>query len=772
MDSRDHSHRPDRPSTGNASEAASHQPRLPRFSLQRPVTVLVLLVTVLVVGVVATIGIPVELIPHGYTNPSLTIFVPWRDSPPREVLEKITEPLEEELGTVKGLDRVSSRSNVGRSRVYLSFKQDTDMDLAYREVRDRIQRARRSFPDDADKVYIFKHDSAGIPVYVIGVAVDTTVTDVYNLIEKQIVLPLERTDGVANVEVNGLEEKEILIELDRDRTEASGLNIYQLAQELGGDSFTMASGKVREGGKKLLLRSVARYHDIDELRWRPVAPGIRLSDIATVKYEEPEKRYRVRAMSLPAYALVVFKEGEANARDVCRKLNIVYEQLEKDPRLSGVQFLQIFDQGDVIDESLHTLLQSGAIGGFSAALVLFFFLRRFRVTMIVTTAIPLSLLVALTVMYFSAQTVNIISMLALMVCVGLLVDNSVVVAENIDRMHKAGLSRRNAAIQGAGEIGIAITMSTLTTVVVFLPVALVQGPGQFFLLRMAIPICIALLSSLLVALVGIPLGVYLTLPSSEQRAEATPGILRRILRSSYETSFGRMNRFYNRLLQRALHSRIDLVLVLIVVFAATIQVMNARDLRFVDVQDNEKSGFNIDVEMASSSTLEETGEWFLKAEKVVQDHAQEFGLEGWFLFHTKTSGSLQGWFTTPRSTKLTPREVNERVVELLPKKPGMKLHTGEESQVNEDKGQGVFRITLNGENVDLLERVSKQLEEVFLDVPGVLGMRRANEAAPNELGLVIDRDRAQRVRPPPESRPPSGGAARGRIEGARGRATG
>ncbi len=396
------------------------EPSLPRFSLRRPITVLVLLAAVIVVGLVAALGIPVELIPKGFTNPSLTVFVPWRDSPPREVLEKVTQPLEDEMGTVRGLESVSSASSVGRSRVFLRFKQSTDMDLAYREVRDRVERARRTFPDDADKVYIFKHDTSGIPVYVVGVAVDPDVSDAYNLIQKQIVLPLERTDGVAKVEVQGLEEKEILIELDRNRTEAAGLNIYQMAQELGSDSFTMASGKVYEGGKKLLLRSVARYRNIDELRNRPVAPGIRLKDVATVKYEEPEKQYRVRAMSRPAYALVVFKEGEANARAVCRRLDKVYEELEADPRLSSVEFLEIFDQGDVIQESLRTLLQSGAIGGLIAGLVLFFFLRRFRVTMVVNLAIPLSLLVALTVMFFAGQSINIISMLALMVSVGLL----------------------------------------------------------------------------------------------------------------------------------------------------------------------------------------------------------------------------------------------------------------------------------------------------------------------------------------------------------------
>jgi HAE1 family hydrophobic/amphiphilic exporter-1 len=300
--------------------------RLTRFSLDRRVSVFVLLVSVLVVGGIAASGLPVELFPQGFDPPFLRIMIPWSDAPPREILEKISEPLEEELSTVRGIDRVVSVSSVGSSRVFLTFKQGTDMDLAYREVRDRIERARRDFPDDVDRIFTFKEDVSGIPVSVFGVAVDPTVGDVYNLIDKLIVRRLERVDGVASVTVNGLEEKEILIELDRERTEAAGLNIYQLAQQLGNDSFTLASGKVFEGDRKLLLRSVAHYSSIDELRARPVSVNFTLGDIATIRYEEPEKLYRVRAMSQPAYAIVILKEGDANVREVSDRIHTVFEE--------------------------------------------------------------------------------------------------------------------------------------------------------------------------------------------------------------------------------------------------------------------------------------------------------------------------------------------------------------------------------------------------------------------------------------------------------------
>jgi len=725
---------------------------LTRFALRRRISVLVLLMTALVVGGVAASGVPVELFPKGFTPSFLRIQIPWRDAPPREVLEKISEPLEEELSTVKGLDRIVSVSSVGASRVFLTFKHGTDMDLAYREVRDRIERARREFPDDVDRVFTFKEDVSGIPVSVLGVAVDPSVTDSYNLIDKNIIRRLERVDGVANVEANGLEEKEILIELDRERTESAGLNIFDLAQQMRDDSFTMASGHVYEGQRKLLLRSVARYDDIAALENRPVSEtGIRLKDIANVTYGEPDKDYRVRAMSRPAYAIVIFKEGDANVREVSARIDDTFREMQVDPRLSGVETIKIFDQGEVVGEQLGVLLQSGMIGGIVAGLVLFFFLRRFRVTMVVNLAVPLSLLIAVTVMFFAGESLNLLSLLALMVCVGLLVDNSVVVAENIDRLHRAGARRRDAAVSGAGEIALAITMSTLTTIVVFLPVSLVEGQAQFFLLRMSIPISVALAASLVVAMVIVPLGVVLTLPKDRDadrarrlRGQGPRGRIDRAMRRGYDLTFERLNTLYNRLLARSLRHRMELVALLVVTAVATGAWWNAQGLDIVDQQEDERSGFEIDVDMPDHYTLEETEDWFLRAEALVEEHAEELGLEGWFLFHGKTRGELQGWFATPRTVDLTPQEVTQRVVEMLPERAGMELSTGRESQVDDEGGGGdTWRVTLNGEDADQLEDVAEQLEEVFLNVDGVLGIRRDNVEQPNELGLVVDRDRAR-----------------------------
>ncbi len=720
---------------------------LPRFSLNRRIGVLVLLASMVVVGVVAALGIPLELIPSGFSPPFLAVNVPWRDAPAQEVLEKVVMPLEDELSTVRGIESMFSFSTTGFGRCFLNFKSGTDMDVAYREVRDRIERARALLPEDADRIYIRKEDESAIPVFVVGLAIDPEITDAYTLVQKQIVVRLQRLDGVASVQVNGLLEKEIFIELDRELTEAAGLNIYALAQELGADNFTMASGDVRTAGRKLLLRSVARYRSLEDLENRMVAPQVRLRDIGEVNYKPPEAFFVVRANSRPAVALIVLKEGDANTLEVARSIRRELRDMQNSPSLQRILMVPLFDQGRVITESLDTLLNSGKIGGIFAVVVLYFFLRRLRMTLIITLAIPLSILIALTAMFFADESLNILSLLALMISVGLLVDNSVVVAENIHRLNRSGVPRREAAIRGTAEIALAIVMATLTTIVVFLPVSLVGGQAQFFLLRLSIPISVALLASLVVAGVFVPLSVYLTLARSDEpggREWFFKPVYRRFVAQverTYHATFGRLNHLYGRLLGVFLRRRLDLVIAVFVVFIIT-YLVPMQKIKFVEIQEEERGGFELEVRLPRSTTLVEAETFFLECEAIVKDSAEELGLSGWFLFHRETSGSIQGFFNNPRTTDLSPREVTEIVLERMPERPGVTYYTGSESE-SEAKGEQVHVITLYGDDSEQLETTAEDLESLFTSIPGVLGVKATGDPAPSELALVIDRDRAQ-----------------------------
>ena len=726
---------------------------LPRFSLNRRVTVLVLLASTVVIGVVAALGIPLEMFPAGYTEPFLSVNAPWRDAPAPETLDKVVLPLEEELSTVRGLDRIVSVARTGSASCYLTFKLGTDMGVAYREVRDRIERAKARLPEDVDRVLIRKQDTSGIPVAVVGVAIDPGLSNTYDLIQNEVVLRLQRIDGVANVQVNGLEEKEILIELDRQRTAASGLNIYELAQQLGGDNFSLSSGNVIAGDKKMLLRSVARYPDVEALRARPVAPNVRLGDIATIKYEEPKKEYRIRVNSMPAVAVEVQKEGDANTLEVSRAVAAEVERIKQNPRLGNTDMAVLMDQGKIIVESLTGLLDSGRVGALLAVAVLFFFLRRVRMTLIITLSIPLSILVALIVMYFAGETLNILSLLGLMICVGLLVDNSVVVAENIYRLHRGGLSRREACFQGAGEIALAITMATLTTMAVFLPVSLVEGQGQFFMQRLTIPIAVSLAASLLVALVFVPLSVYLTLPQTAThgngrgRFSAIHRKVNDVLSRIYDLTLGRLNEGYSRLLAVALKPSHWLYLgaVLFFLFASVMGILGAKAVEFQMTDEEERGGFEVDVEMPQSNTYEESEVFFDEIEGKLEGIKDELGLDGFYFWHGVTYGEIQGWFKTPQVVEISPRQAAEKLLAILPERPGVKYFVNDE-EGGDDDSETLHSFTIYGNEPEQLETVVDELEPLFGGVEGVLAVRKSGQTPLRELALVIDRNRAQRQR--------------------------
>ncbi|WP_428265197.1 efflux RND transporter permease subunit [Haliangium sp.] len=720
---------------------------LPRFSLDRRITVTMLMLTALAFGVVATIGIPLELIPQGFEAPHLNVIAPWRDAPPKEVLDKVVEPLEDELATVGGLEHMSSRSRTGQGRINLEFKSGTDMDVAYREVRDRVLRARANLPDDLEQIEIRKFNQSSLPILFIGVAMDPSVTDPYNLIQQELVVPLQRIDGVASVQSDGLQEKEILIELDREKTAAAGLNVYQVGAELARDNFSLASGDVRYGDKELLLRSMSRFANLDEIRDQLVNPTVRLGDIATVRYAVPEQYWRVRVNGKPALALQVIKEGPANTIEVSNRVKEVFKELQKNPKLQGSEVEILFDQGDTIIESLATLVDSGRIGGIFAVLVLLFFLRRFRLTLIITLAIPLSMVIALIAMYFAGETLNILSLLGLIISVGLLVDNSVVVAENIHRLHREGMPKRAACVRGAGEIALAVVLATLTTVVVFLPIALVEGRAQFFLLRLAIPISVSLAASLVVALVFIPLCVYLTLgkagASRRRRLIAhTHQAMDRSLGGLYRITLAPLNRLYGRILAVALRRRFDIGLAVMAVIMATGAAMKLSSIEFVEVSQEDRKDFRIQVDLPSNYNLEDAESFFAEIEVMMEQTKKELALEGYLLVFAANWGRVEGWF--PNQKDATRLEITDKVMARLPQRAGIKYFSGTEDEGVGKGDRSTYQVVLNGEDADSLATVATALEGQLSAVEGVIGIQRNDEASPNELALVVDRDRAQR----------------------------
>ena len=728
--------------------------RITRQSLSRRVTVFVLFLSILAVGLIATSRLPVEMYPKGQEGHSMEIRTGWSSGVAQESMEKLGLPMEEELSTVRGIDSMDTTCSQTSARVNLRFKRGTDMDVAYREVRDRMERASLRFPEGTNPYRISKRGggtSTTVGRMVIGY---DAYADHYAVIERHIIKPLQRIDGVADVDI-GIRQKDIQIEVDKDRAEAYGLSIHRLSRRLRGDNFTMSSGSVRDGGKKYLLKSSSTFHTMDELRNIPINDTVQLKDIATLKYEVEDPHHPNERWNGKASATVsIRKESEANTVDVSEMVAATVQKMQhNNPALSNYQIELYRNYGDIIKSRLKTLRNNGMLGAIFAALVLFFFLRQFRMTAIIALAIPLCLLISMMMMFFDGESLNTTTIRGLVICVGLLVDNSVVVAENIYRHHQNGMSRSDACIRGVGEISLAVITATLTTIIVFLPSLLIDGEMRFMLYRLALPVVSALLASLGTAIIFIPICDYITLPSRPKQQDIrSDHSIKTLLFNVYQMTFTRFNLWYNRTLGYFLRRRLDLAFILIVLLSTT-YFYAFKEVDFSGRRDEQIEEFHMSFRFPDQFTLEERDSYFETIENIVETNKVEYGISSYSIRYSKHSGSFEGNFAETRNSKTPREEVAEQLYNIFPEIPGLRVYySGQDrGEVRNDKKSEQF-VRLVGDDPQLLESVAENLKPTFEALPGVISlMDRDSDEAPNEMALVVDRDLASSIGINPDS---------------------
>ncbi len=729
----------------NSDDSNNLISRLAGFSLKRRVTMVMILLTILAVGLISASRLPLEMNPRGMEGHYISIRVNWNVGVPQETLDKIGIPMEEELSTVKGIESMETHGYRSGARVELEFKQGTDMDVAYREVRDRLERARTRFPEGTEQPRIYKHQPGAEPAIGFRISYDPD-SEYYDLIEKHVVTPLQRIIGVAEVDF-WIQQREIRIDLNKARAEAYGVNIRQLGNALRSNNLTVASGSVIDGGKKYTLKSSSEFQTIEEIRNIPVSDRVFVRDIADVTYgpEEADRLYRYN--SKPANGIFVKKEGDANTVEVSKEIVKTVEEFKNNPALAGFDFSIFMNQGEEIEERLVHLVDNGKLGAWLAAVVLFFFLRQFRMTLVIALAIPLCLLIALTAMFFAGQTLNSMTIMGLIICVGLLVDNSVVVAENIYRHHQDGLSRLDACVKGASEIGFAITIATLTTLIVFCSALLIEGEMRFAVQNISLPVIASIIASLGAALMFIPLSVYLTL--SKQKTQTRPedpvsfgSALRFYLFRIYEFTFGPLNRVYNRALNFYLGRRLDMTILLIALLCGT--WIMAKSLNTTDKNEELVERFSINVRFPDKYSMEQRLAYFKKVEKLAEEKKDFYGLSAHEVHYGKWYGRFGGFFDVDRDSDLSREEAIQSLFKDFPEEPGVTVMMEGDRGKEDNRDRFMHHIRLVGDDPELLKKVASELKPTFEMIPGVISFLddSSDEDGPSEMALLIDREKA------------------------------
>jgi len=479
--------------------------------VDRPVLTLMVTATLFALGAISFMRLPLRFLPEGLTENRVRLFVPIRlDMAPKEVEDKVVEPLEELLRTIPGVKELRSEAAAGRAFVSVTLDEGMDPTLAAAEVRDRAQRARLRWPPEVDRYFSWKEDASNIPLCFFQILTPARNPEWDHLVEDVVRPRLEAVEGVGRVEMWGSLAETLRIWFDRDKLAAHNVRFRELVQRLRADNFTEPLGEIDNGSERLLVRIDGKFTTLSDIEDFPVQTGLKLEDIARVELVPSVRDRLARYNQKYTYSGMIRTAAGISPVDASANLHAEIDHLKADSRLAGVEFRFLFDQGETIRDSLQTLVSTALQGGALAIVVLWFFLRNLRFTIAIALAIPLALLIVGANMFFAGDSLNVLSMAGMTLAIGMVVDNSVVVLENIRRHRELGFGLRAACIAGVREVSLAVLLATLTTVVVFAPMIFMTKNPQARVMfgSVGVPLSVALLGSLLVALLLLPSGAY------------------------------------------------------------------------------------------------------------------------------------------------------------------------------------------------------------------------------------------------------------------------
>lgn len=481
---------------------------LAELSLRRPVTTAMFFVSMIVIGLLAAFKLPLEQFPD-VNVPFVFVNIPYPGSTPKEIERQITRPAEEALSTLPGIDSMNSTSRADNAGIFIQFSDwDRDISITASEARDRLDAIRSELPADLQRYFVQSFSPTDQPLKMIRFSSDRDMKGSYTLIQRLIQRKLERIPGVARVEITGAPPPEVEIAIDPSRLASHNIGLNELSAKLQAVNFSVSAGDINAGDQRIRVQPIGEIKTVAELNRLPLNDkGLKLSDIADIRYKLQTQDFGRRLDGKPAVGVNVFREQNANLVNVAKSVDDEIERIKTEPELSGIKFINVEDQAESVTSSINELIEAGVIGSLLSIIVLFYFLRHWPSTLMVSLAIPVCIVMTLGVMYFTGMTLNVLTMMGLLLGIGMLVDNSVVVVESIyQKREKYPNDPVRCAIEGTRSVQLAISCGTLTSIIVFLPNLF--GSANFvsiYLSQVALSITIALLASWLVAVSLIPM---------------------------------------------------------------------------------------------------------------------------------------------------------------------------------------------------------------------------------------------------------------------------
>ncbi len=691
------------------------------LSIKRPVTTMMVFVSLVVVGIIATRLVPLEYFPD-ISFPGAFVQVPYPNASPEEIEEQVIRPMEEALATISGLERMNSNAGENNGGIVVQFKQGADINLKAIEIKEKIESVRGQLPDDFEYYNIFKFQDGGGNTLQLRISSERDLSDAYDLLNRNLAQRIERIEGVGQVTLYGVEKKEIRIELMTDRILSYNVDLNALTATLRRANFSSSAGKITDNGLRYNVRPMGELKGVDDIEDLIIGDNnLRVKDIAEVKYVEPVRDYARHLDMKYAIGLDIVKESTANTVAVVAAVLEEIEEINKLPEMQGINIYEMNNQADGILQSLRELLNSGILGAGLSVVMLFFFLRQFGTTMIVATAVPFSLIVTLGFFFFLDISLNILSMMGLMLAVGMLVDNAVVVTENIHRHQRKGKNAAKAAIFGAREVGIAVTAGTLTSVVVFLPNIVNESFVKPYMYYIGMPIIISLIASLLISLTVIPLLTSKLKAPEEQK---------KTIIDKFSVKYAA---FLGWFVDRRWVSSISILLLL---FSIAIPASFMNTDMFPRVEQRE---LGLRYNLNSSYTLERVKEAVDKVEKYLYDNQEKFEIESVYTYYQPDFANstiiLTGEDVAEKSVELIKKEIEENLPIVPIGEPAFEFRSRNNTEA--------VRVFVQGESMDVLKELAEQVEWRLNQIEGLTDVKSEAEIGREEVRLSIDHERAR-----------------------------
>jgi hydrophobic/amphiphilic exporter-1 (mainly G- bacteria), HAE1 family len=708
---------------------------LVELAVHRRVSVFMAALAVIAFGTVGYQRLTVELFPD-ISYPSITVQTDFPDTAPQEVETLVSRPIEEVVGVLQGLRTVRSVSRPGVSEVTLDFDWGSDMDQLSMEVREKLDRL--ILPEGTQDPIVLRFDPALDPIVRMALYGEGSLTALRRLADRQLKQDFETLEGVASAQIRGGFEPEVQIEVNQERLAALGIPLDVLRQVVGVSNVNIPGGALRSAQSQYLVRTINEFDSVEEIGDLIISQvegaPVRLRDVATVSMATADRDEITRVNGRESVEIAIYKEGDANTVQVARALQERLAEWQQGKLPPQSELAVLFDQSGFIEDAVAGVRDAALLGGALAILVLLFFLRDLRASMIIATSIPLSIVTTFVIMYRADVSLNIMSLGGLTLGVGMLVDNSIVVLESISRARERGLGRARAAIEGTSEVGAAVIASTLTTVAVFLPIVFVEGmAGQLFR-DQALTVTFSLSASLLVAITVIPM------------LSALGGVTTVKQRASGVTGMSRAARIYDPILAFALRRQTTTLVVGFGCFG--LAVFAATTLHTELIPPLTEGEFFFEVQLPEGSSLHATDEIVTRMEAAV---AKDSRVERYF----STVGSrLAGGGLSLQTKSENLAQLNVVLADDADESdefaviadlraafadiPDLEIEIGRPSYF---QLKTPIEVLLFANDLPTLRDLSLDLVQQLQSIDGIIDLRSSLEAGNPELQVVFDRDR-------------------------------